>query len=972
MKITRLLLVIILLCIFISGSTAQIKNIGIPSIVNHSRSKYNASTQNWSIAQCSKGFMYFGNNDGILEYDGTNWSLYPVPNRSVVRSVLAIGDTIYSGAFEELGYLAPNNEGMVEYHSLKHLIPAEYSNFDEIWNIYKLGEKIIFQSFNFIFILSKGEFKVVKPLSKFSMLHKANNNYYIVNNLNGLMQLKDDSLIPISQNPIFFRNEIRCIIEVDNGDLLIGASNEGIFVMDHTKRTIKQWDTDVNKKLVENNLFSALKLSNGKLAFGSVSNGVYISDENGNILQHLNRHKGLQNNTILSLFEDRRNNLWLGLDNGVDFIEISSPLSFLNYNFNIESAYATIVHRGIMYVGTNQGLYAKEFSKVSTFSKTNEGFQLIKGTEGQVWTLEIIDGELFCGHNFGCFLIEGYSAKQISDIRGFWSFTKPQNQPNYLIAGTYTGLVRFEKKNGKWDSPIEIKGFKESSRNMYWDQKGNLWIAHGYRGLFKLSINSALDSVNQVTLYRSEKGLPDQLPYNIQLINSEMYVTTSSGIFQYNYNSDIFEGSDELNKHFNGKGFIDKIHQDTNGNLWYFTSNYLGVMRLLENGTYVDITSPFSSVNEVLLPAFQNIYCYDPYNVFVGSQKGLIHYSPNIIKDYSISDDVYIKDATFYSKQKQLTTFYLGSVAQSVGQKNRVLPYSKNSISLRFTLPAFENPERIRFAYRLIGFNSNWSNWESINFKEYTNLREGNYTFQIKAINSFGTESSIKSFHFTIKPPFIRSRVAYIIYSFILLLAVSGNIYYIRKRILKTRMREKLKHEKRLAQREQMFKEQTALSEKEIVHLRNESLKSEMKFKNKELANATLHLIQKNKTLTYLKDDLSKMMRTIPSDSPQRQNINNLLKKINKDIRNEKSWELFNNYFDEVHQDFISRLKSQFDDLTPKELRLCAYLRMNISSKEIAPLMNISIRGVEISRYRLRKKLKLDHNANLTEFLISF
>ena len=145
-----------------------------------------------------------------------------------------------------------------------------------------------------------------------------------------------------------------------------------------------------------------------------------------------------------------------------------------------------------------------------------------------------------------------------------------------------------------------------------------------------------------------------------------------------------------------------------------------------------------------------------------------------------------------------------------------------------------------------------------------------------------------------------------------------------------------------------------------------------MKFKNRELANATLHLIQKNKTLSYLKEDLNKLIKSNPVNNPAKDNINSLVKKIDRDLRNEKNWELFNNYFDEVHQDFTDRLKGQYEDLSPKELRLCAYLRMNISTKEIAPLMNISVRGVEISRYRLRKKLKLDHNTNLTEFILNF
>lgn len=966
----------ILLSIFVFNllnANAQVKSIGIPNIINHSRNQYNASTQNWSITQSSKGFIYFGNNDGILEYDGTNWELYPVPNASVVRSVLAIGDTIYAGAFEEIGFLAPNSNGKLVYNSLKSLIPPEYSNFDEIWNIFENKGEIIFQSFNYIFILCNNKMRIIKPLSKFSMLHLANKSFYIVDIENGLMRLKDDSLHLVSSNPIFFRNEIRCILQIDDtNDFLIGTSNDGLFIYNENKKSITHWNSEVNKRITANNLFSAIKLSNGNIAFGSVSNGIYLCNQGGQILQHLNRFKGMQNNTILSLFEDRRNNLWLGLDNGIDYLEISSPLSILNHNYNIESAYATLVHNGIMYVGTNQGLYAKVFSEAKNYELYNEGFQIISGTEGQVWTLKVINNTLFCGHNFGCFIINGFSAKQISDTRGFWSFINPENSSKVVIAGTYTGLVRIIYEQGEWKFKGEVKGFNESSRIIHIDSKENLWISHGYRGLFKVKLNSSNDSVTSVKLYKAENGLPDQLPYNIQIINSEMYITTQSGILKYNYSNETFIKPDDLNKLFANKGFIDKIHQDNKGNLWYFTSNYLGIMRLLEDGTYRDIVSPFSSISKILLPAFQNIYVYNSDNVFIGSQNGLIHYAPNIIKDYFIADEVFIKEASFYGKQKVLTSYFIESIENNLTDTPRTLPYSKNSVSFTYTSPAFEGSKNINFSYRLIGFDLNWSEWDGINFKEYTNLKEGNYTFQIKAVNSFGAVTEVKSFHFIIKPPFLRSRIAYIFYSIVLVLIILGNFYYIRKRVLKTRQREKLKHEKRLAQRELIFKEQSALSEKEIIYLRNESLINAMKFKNEELANATLHLIQKNKTLTYLKDDLSKLLRTLPSSSAEKQSVNNLLKKINKDLQNEKNWELFNNYFDDVHQDFITRLKVKYENLTPKELRLCAYLRMNISTKEIAPLMNISFRGVEISRYRLRKKLNLDHDKNLTDFIMSF
>ena len=961
-------LLFLLLILTSLNSHGQLKSIGIPAIVNHSRSNYNAGTQNWSITQSKNGFMYFGNNDGILEYDGVNWTVFPVPNLSVVRSVLAIGDTIYAGAFEEIGYLAPDHEGKLVYNSLNHLVPDEYSDFDEIWNIYESHGKIIFQSYNYLFILSEGNIKVIEPISRFGMLHLADDDYYIIDIDNGLMVLENDSLHLVSDHPVFFHNEIRNILPLDNGELLIGSSVDGLFLLSKSSG-LTPWYSDVNKTIKENNLYSALKLSNGRLAFGSVGNGTYITNQNGEIIKHINRHKGLQNNTILNLYEDRSNNLWLGLDNGISYLEISSPMTILNYNFNIESAYASLVHNDILYVGTNQGLYAREISTLVDMHSSGEGFRLISGTEGQVWSLEVIDNTLFCGHNFGCFEIEGFNARQVSDIRGFWSFLVPLDADNKIIAGTYSGLVVLGKSNEQWELQNEIKGFNESSRNMYMDNKGNIWISHGYKGLFKVNLNNSLDSINHSRLFKSEYGLPEQLPYNIQVINSEMYITTHSGIFQYDYINDSFNNHGNINTIFGAKGFIDKIHQDDKGNLWYFTNEYLGVMRLLEDGNYIDIISPFAGISEILIPAFQNIYIHDTYNVFIGSQNGIIHYASDIIKDYDFSEEVFIREATFYGRQKEPISLFTWNI-RSI-KNSQTIPYKSNSVIFRFTTPDYERPEKIYFSHRLVGFDSTWSDWEKVTYKEYTNLREGDYVFQTRAINAYNSISEIESFSFTITPPLFRSRVAYFAYFLIIIFIITGNFLIVRNRILKTRMREKLKHEKRLARSEQVFKEQTALSEKEIMLLRNKGLINEMKFKNKELANATLHLIQKNKTLNYLKEDLNKLSKTTPANSPAKENVNNLLKKINRDLRNEKNWELFNTYFDNVHQDFITRIKDRYTDLSPKELRLCSYLRMNISTKEIAPLMNISIRGVEISRYRLRKKLNLDHNVNLTEFIMN-
>lgn len=947
---------------------SQIKGKGLPFVVNHPHNSYNAGTQNWGITQGESGFMYFANNDGILEFDGTAWRVFPVTNASVVRSVLAVGDTIYAGAFEEIGFLAPDTDGQLHWNSLNALIPPQYASFDEVWRIFQHKGRIIFQSFSYIFILENNKIKVIEPAEAFSFMHQVANRFFVVEQSGGLMELKNDSLWNISSHPIFFRNEIMFILPLPQQKLLIGTSNEGLFVMEGN--AIRPWQSQVNTYLEQHKLFSGIVLNDGSLAFGTVRDGLYVTDLQGRLLQHLNRFKGIQNNTILTLFQDRRENLWLGLDNGIDLVEIGSPISIFNHIFNIGSVYASILHENRVYVGTNQGLFVAPINAMQNQPNLDVGFTLIDGTEGQVWSLQVIDNTLFCGHNNGSFVIEGNSARQISDIRGFWSYVQNPFNPSEILAGTYTGLVLLSKKGNQWVFDSQVEGFRESSRHFYIDHQKNIWVAHGYRGIFKLIPENGFRKISKISLFRNQLGLPLDLPFNINEINGKMVLTTRAGIMHFDYDDHTFRQHPELNQLFKDKGFIDRMQQDANGNIWYFTDNYMGLMRRLEDGTFRDVTAPFSRINPFLMPAFQNIFIESAENIFVGSQNGLIHYNSTIFHNQKSAEPVYFRNLVFYGREgsQKLLNFH---AVTNINYEPRI-PYGYNSVTFRFTTPVFQSPTAIRFSYRLRGFDAEWSEWDITNFKEYTNLPEGTYVFEVRGINAFGVESPESAFHFRISPPWHRSNLAFAFYFILFLAVIAGNVYYVRRRILRMRQREKIRLEKRLSQRENLFQEQNILSEKEILRLRNETLRMEMDHKNKELANATLHLIHKNKTLTDFKEDLTRLTRRSATDTHERQLLHNLLKKVTKDLRNEKNWELFNSYFDEVHQNFISRLKERYNDLTPNDLRLCAYLRMNISTKEIAPLMNISVRGVEISRYRLRQKLKLPHNANLTEFIMSF
>ncbi|MDP3462948.1 MAG: triple tyrosine motif-containing protein [Bacteroidales bacterium] len=967
--ITVLILILVIL-VSVKAIASDMKRIGLPLITNYPRSAYKAGTQNWGMTQNSRGYLYVANNDGLLEFDGQHWELFPVPNKTIVRSVLAVGDTIYVGAFEEFGYFSPDQSGKLAYTSLIQLTDSKHHACDEIWKIHQSKSGIIFQSFKYIFTFSGGQISIIEPESSFGQSYKVNEQIYVADLTKGLCLIDDKQLIPVSSNPVFLTDELRCILPYEGNKLLIGFVNNGLYLLEGT--SLRPWNTNLIDELIENSIFSGIRLQSGNFAFGSIQNGIYIANKEGKVLQHINRFKGLLNNTILSLYEDLTGNLWLGLDNGIDYLEINSPLSIFDYNYHIESTYASVVFDDKLYVGTNQGLFVADLIQLDNTRTEQADFSLIPGTEGQVWNLTVVEDQLLCGHNFGCFMVKGSTAIKIDDERGYWMFVRHAGNSDTLIAGTYNGLAVLTKSANRWKKAWKIANFEESSRSIVQDHELSLWIAHGYRGIFKVDLSADLKTANEVWLYDKQHGLPDALPYNVHIINRELVFTSKEGFYEYKKDADTFIPSAKFNSIFDGNKSVDNLYTDQLGNVWYFAFGKMGLMRLLVDGKYTNISAPFNRINPLLIESYENVFAFDNRNVFIGSQKGLLHYDPHFKKDYNKHESVFLREVIFSSANNKLI---LGEPdfkkPQDIQHKAVSVPYDLNSVSFKFANPSFEASGNITFSYRLVGFEHNWSLWDKSTYKEYTNLSEGSYTFELKVNILNVPDEKVYAYSFDIDPPFYRSGWAYLFYALILILILLGNLFFIRKRIRNIRLREIEKHEKALLEKETVFKEKALIAEKEIIHLRNESLQNEIEHKNKELANTTLHLIHKNKILNNIKYQLNDLMdKSLPQT--KRNEIEFVISKINKELKNEKFQELFEGYFDGVHQDFIIRLKEKHPDLSPKELRLCAYLKMNLSTKEIAPLMNISIRGVEIGRYRLRKKLDLEREENLISYLINF
>lgn len=937
----------------------QIKSIGTPYVNNYLKSDYNAGTQNWGIASGSNGFMYFANNKGLLHFDGENWELYKSLNGSALRSVCVDKtNTVYVGAYNDFGYLKNNKTGKPSYESLRHLLPAGVDGFDDVWRVFETSFGIVFQSFNYIFIYKDDHIHVLTPESKFQFIFYENDRLFFNEPGIGLFEYKDDIVRKLDWANEISNEEIWTILPYQNNCLLIGTEQNGLYLLDGDK--LQVWDKPVNALLKRNKIYCAAALSDSHFAFGTILGGLIIADDQGNVLQQIDQQNGLQNNTILSMYPDENGNLWLGLDNGIDYVEITSPVSFISNISELGTGYTALVFNDNLYLGTNQGLFVKPFNSLAA----NDGlFELVENTAGQVWSLQEFKGQLICGHNLGVFLIQGKKAKQISQQEGAWKFISLKNRPNYLLGGFYNGLALLKKGENDWVFHQKIEGFNESTRFLCQGKDESFWISHGTKGIFHIMLDENFQRVIMKKLYNQKDGLPSTIGNVVFELDDDIFVSTISGVYQLDYQSDKFLSSEKYNQLFDIQGRLMTFKTDEKGSIWFISDEESGFLRLNEDLTYTKITAPFKRLGEKLVDEFEFLYPYDKENVFWGVESGFAHYSTTIQKSYFVDFQSFITkvelpylDSIIYFNQIQNVEADLHFI------------YRKNSFRFFFTSNFFETINDVEYSYMLENYSDEWSKWTSVAFKDFTNLIEGDYVLKVKARNAYGTISSIASFQFSIAPPFYRSTLAWCLYLTLFLVLGFLIVNVVFKRFQRIKANEKEQRKKELQLKEEQFERERIIAEKEIIALRNEKLQNEMVYRDKELANQTMNLIAKNKLLSSLKDELQRI-QSATKDGLVKTKMAILRNRIEKEIDNNEQNKIFETYFEEVHADFFNRIKEKYPQLSPKDLRLCAYIRMDMSTKEISALLNITYRGAEINRYRLRKKLDLSREVNLATFL---
>lgn len=890
----------------------------VPNLVNFNPTDYKAHPQNWSISQDNQGWIYAGNTDGLLVFNGTRWMRYYLPGTKTIRSVYIDKNRIYTGAYGEFGYWTRDVCGDHTYHSLLDLIPDHLLDKEEVWNITGNNGKIYFQSFSVLMEYDGNKVTSIQLPGTLMFLQIVNDKKLIPIIDSGIFELRGEKVEKLPGTEFFADKSVIGIIRhpEESDAFLIATSVHGVYTWKDGK--VSLWMPQLKEVLSSAQVNKIIISTTGDIIIGTIRAGVLIISKSGQLKYQVNTSDGLQNNTVLSLALDMNNQLWTGLDKGISRISMDDfLLRFKDVSGTLGAIYSVVSTSKGYYIGTNQGVYfvSANNAKVDVLSSN---FKLINGSQGQVWQLLKSGDDIICGHNDGTFLIHGDEFRMISDITGGWFNLLIEE--NRLLQGNYTGLALFERVNDTWKLQHKLEGYHQPVRQIVQRNKNQFWIIGPNTGLALITLDDEWKNVVDIKKYGVEQGLPSNLHLEMESFMGNLRIDDGHLHLVYHEASDSFSE--------------DKTWKDERA--FYFRQINDHVFAKIYSSS-IEIVQP---ADTIVLPLrlnqeVNNVIALGEGRLALCLQDGfaVINLKESKTLDTGMIrvDQVIMGDRSYCISEPSDLELKAGF---------------NEDISFFFSQPISEYSAS-HFFYRILPGNGQWLDIRNPGQITLEKLREGKHSIQI----TDGYHHAEVSFE--IMPPWYRTW-------WVILLMILGVI------ALMIAVNRYIRYQVEL-KKGQLEQENQRLLREKFIQMENSRLTQENINKSKELANTTMHLIRKNELLQDIKSELNEI-RKAGDASLSSKEFQVIIKQINENLTVEQDTNLFNANFEEVHKMFFKKLKAEYPMLKMDDLRLAAYLRMNFSSKEIAPLFALSIRGLENKRYRLRKKMNLPSDIDLNVF----
>ena len=936
-------------CCFAQGTTF------IPLTFNHTTHHYHAGNQNWAVAQGKDKVIYIGNEHGLLTFDAANWRLHHLPNNLSVKSILTVDDAgeekIYIGSFEEFGYFRKNKKNELQYHSLKYLIKDYELYNDEVWTINRIGDNVFFQTFSSFFIFNETDqsVKSFKPFPAPLFFFTVNDQLYA--------QFIDDDFyvfdgeqfqLLIARERVNNDNIVSALSFKD--EVLLFTSSNGIYSYNPKTDVLTHKSTAMDALLKNETVNRVVSLSDTTFALGTLNNGIYALNTDGELQWRINQNNGLYNNTVLGLFVDKEHNLWAALDNGVASIQTNSNISvFEPAQTGIGMTDDILVKNNQLYLATNQGIYY--------YAENEKKLTQLPGFNIQSWFIRDFDDQIITGNNTGTAFVEHNRKIDIPETSTGGTDIKAMkiHDKDFLLESTYTSFqVYFRNNQNKWTFSHKVGNFFDLISQIEYDHAGNIWASHMYKGIYKIRLDEKLERVIQNDFYSilDSTKLP-AMPIRTMKLRGRIVIADGNSFFTYDDIAQKIVPYEQLNRQLQNLTDTRKISAVNDSTFWFLRTDEYTLVRLSADQYSIIDRIPFAILNNPPNTGRGNIFVDNNGISYFCLNGGVGRYKPVGVEKTGRTE-IGISNIASYNRKRDLRS-------NLVVKQGNIINYAENNMIVQFQYPDFSK-KKFTIECFLENYDTRWINTSPDLSVSYPNLPAGNYKLNARVINDVGLKTSELSITFKIKGPWYKTGWAYTAYLLILLFIFYFSIRaYIAMAVKKQNKLYEQKEKERVSQLNKQ--------DKVIAEMKSERLENDLMHKSKELASASMLIINHEELLNKLKTEIQEQVRT---SKMNRSYGISLIKIIDTNISDEDEWSVFQENFDLIHENFFRKLTTQYPSLTPGDLRLCALLRLNYSSKEIAKMLNLSLRGIESARYRLRKKLALNEEENLTSFIINF
>jgi serine phosphatase RsbU (regulator of sigma subunit) len=796
---------------------AQPNRYGVPIITNYPYIETGGSEQNWCITQDFRGVVYVGNNDkGVLEYDGVEWRNIPIPNNAAVSSMVTGQDgVVYVGARNEFGRLEPDATGKLHFFSLCDTTVRNRFPDYEVHKTYFVAGKVYFCSIPGIFVYDPG----ADTLGILETPEYAWFSFFVGETLyngewgSGLMKYDGEKFRTVPGGEFFREMTITGLERFDSDRLLISTYARGIYLLN--TRTGELDDSFVDPELMEE--FRAAQIPymhflNNNILVCTFYNGLYILDRSGEVKEIISQTEGLINNTISQVYTDERlkgsGPLWIAHWKGVSKVEANNPFRMFTEKSGFEGLITDIIQfNGRLFISTMGGLYYKSSTKSST------SFLPVPGIQAQIWDLHVLEPEpgkslLLVSSDKEIFVID--QDMKMTTI-GERMINPPENlldeeqfsgryilpdydKPDVIYTG-YSHVVGLQYIRGRWKEFFRFRDIDGEILKMAKDRYGYLWVSTAH-GVIQLDVAVAQEAT--MKSFDSRNGLPadaDNMVFSDPQTR-EVIIGTQDGFYRYNYflESLVYD-SIHSNVLPRGSNYVKAFYMDRDGDFWFSVENeFSGWTELIarKNQDHFEVISenPFYRLPN----ASVDVFFSDPENgVWFSKSDELYHFDKSFSRNDTLPFRTLIrkvvinKDSVLYYGSNFTSNGHGGYTIQ-LFQEEDTQPYIKyryNNIEFHWAAPYFEQEEDLEYSYKLQGFSDEWSVWYSAPYKEFTNLKYGKYTMNVKTRNVYGYESEPARYSFVINRPWYASIPAILTY-----ILLSGLLVYIIIKLYTRRLKQ--------------------------------------------------------------------------------------------------------------------------------------------------------------------------------------